>query len=143
MDNKDKRVEICFWCGRPKDSSIDPEKLNAKNTVIPDYTPCDKCIEEFDGGIHVIGVSTDPIVENMPPISKDDKLTLYPTGSMFVGADSFIKDMLLEDNEKEEDNELLQNVLKERVLMIPNELCESIIEEIRRTKGENSDEKDI
>jgi hypothetical protein len=128
------KIERCFWCGKPKSEELTQEtEETLHNSVITNYIPCDRCKKSFGDGIHVIGVTKTPIVKDMFPISKSEKETLYPTGSMFVANDSFIKDMLSEN----EDKELLEDVLKERVLMIPNDLCEEIINSARSQEAEN------
>ena len=69
---------------------------------------------------------------------KDGDNVLYPTGSMFVANDDFIKDML--DGE----DELLANVLKERILLIPNEQCEQIVNDARDAQNQAEEiESDI
>ncbi len=128
-------IERCFWCGRPKDGEIEETEETIKNSVINNYSPCEKCKESFGNGIHVIGVIDKPIVDGMFPISKNDKQTLYPTGSMFVANDDFIKEMLSDEGEKE----LLENVLKERMLMIPNEVCEQIVNDARAAQAEGEE----
>ena len=132
----EERIERCFWCGRPKSGAIEETEETIKNSVITNYQPCDACKKSFADGIHVMGVTTEPIVQGMFPISKDEKNTLYPTGSMFVANEEFIKDMLSDESEKE----LLENVLQDRVLMIPNELCEQIVNDARAAQAENGDE---
>ncbi len=132
----EERIERCFWCGRPKNGEIEETEETIKNSVIANYQPCDACKKSFSDGIHVIGVTTEPIVKGMFPISKDEKNTLYPTGSMFVANEEFIRDMLSDENEKE----LLENVLQDRVLMIPNELCEQIVNDARAAQAESGSE---
>lgn len=132
----EERIERCFWCGKPKSGEIKETEETIKNSVINNYEPCDACKASFGNGIHVIGVTKEPIVKNMFPISKDDKNTLYPTGSMFVASEEFIKDMLSDESEKE----LLEAVLKEKVLMIPNELCEQIVNDVRNAQVESNGE---
>lgn len=132
----EERIERCFWCGRPKNGEIEETEETIKNSVINNYQPCDTCKKSFEGGIHVIGVTKEPIVKGMFPISKDDDNILYPTGSMFVANEEFIKDMLSEEDEKE----LLKNVLKDRVLMIPNEMCEQIVNDARAAQAEHTDD---
>lgn len=131
----EERIERCFWCGKPKSGEIKETEETIKNSVINNYEPCDACKASFGNGIHIIGVTKEPIVKNMFPISKDDKNTLYPTGSMFVANEEFVKDMLSDENEKE----LLESVLKERVLMIPNELCEQIVNDVRNAQAESNE----
>jgi hypothetical protein len=79
-----------------------------------------------------MGVSKEPIVDGMFPITKDNDNVLYPTGSMFISNDEFIKDILSDPSEKE----LLDNVLKERKLLLPNDIVEQIINDIRDVKNE-------
>jgi hypothetical protein len=50
---------------------------------------------------------------------------------MFIANDEFIKDMLSEDSEKE----LLENVLRERIIMIPNDVCEKIVNDAREAQS--------
>ena len=133
MSEEVKRTERCFWCGKPKDGSIIEEtEETLKNSVINNYEPCENCKKAFSHGIHVIGVTKKPIIDGMFPIMKDGDNVLYPTGSMFVANDDFVKDML--DGE----DELLENVLKERILLIPNEQCEQIVKDA--TEAQNSAE---
>lgn len=131
----EERIERCFWCGKPKSGEIKETEETIKNSVINNYEPCDTCKASFGNGIHVIGVTKEPIVKDMFPISKDDKNTLYPTGSMFVANEEFIKEMLSDESEKE----LLEAVLKERVLMIPNELCDQIVNDARNAQAESNE----
>ena len=137
-----QKIERCFWCGRPKDASIIEEtEETLKNSVINNYQPCEKCKESFNGGIHVIGVTKEPIVKNMFPIVKDGENVLYPTGSMFVANEEFIKEMISGDSEDEK--ELLTNVLKERVLLIPNDQCEQIVNDAREAQEAQSNSEYI
>lgn len=131
----EERIERCFWCGKPKSGEIRETEETIKNSVINNYEPCDACKASFGNGIHVIGVTKEPIVKSMFPISKDEKNTLYPTGSMFVANEEFIKEMLSDESEKE----LLDAVLKERVLMIPNELCDQIVNDARNSQAESNE----
>ncbi len=135
---EEKKIEICFWCGNPKEESVSQEELlEAKNNnkiVINNYKPCSKCQEMFKDGIHVIGVVDKPIAKGMFPISKSEEHTLYPTGSMFVASDEFIYDLLSDDAQKE----LRENVLKERVLMMPDEIVTGIVNDAREhNQGED------
>lgn len=134
MSEEVKRIERCFWCGKPKDGSIIEEtEETLHNSVINNYEPCENCKKAFAHGVHVIGVTKQPIVDGMFPIMKDGDNVLYPTGSMFVANDDFIKDML--DGE----DELLANVLKERILLIPNEQCEQIVNDATEAQNQAQD----
>lgn len=127
MDNENV-VERCFWCGHLKDKSITDEDVSNKHlqAVIRDYVPCDACKDVFSHGIHVIGVTDHPIIEGMFPISHDEKAgDLYPTGAMFVANEQFVYGLFTDESEKEQRD----RVLKERVLMLPNEFVENLVRE--------------
>ena len=129
------RIERCFWCGRPKDINIKETDENLdtlKNSIIKNYIPCDRCKEEIADKIHVIGVTEEPIVPNMFPISKDDNMTLYPTGSMFAAGEDMIKDMLSDQQD------LLENVLNEKVLLLPDKDVTDIIHQIIEYEENNN-----
>lgn len=129
---EEETLERCFWCGLPKDKTVSDEQITKMRPVIHDYRPCEACKEKFNGGIHVIGVTDKPIVQGMFPISKSDNGDcLYPTGSMFVATDEFVKDLLPE----EENKELKENVLRERILMLPEEVVSNIVEEARKAQA--------
>lgn len=127
--SEQQRAERCFWCGKLKSHELTEREVLEKKiqSYIGSYEPCDQCKELFKDGIHVVGVTNKPIVEGMFPISTNGDENLYPTGSMFIANDEFITDMLSEDSEKE----LLKNVLKERKLMLRNEVVESIVKQAR------------
>lgn len=136
-----KNVEFCFWCGEPKDKSIKDE-INSDNKksfrpVINNYNPCERCKEIFSNGIHVIGVSKEPVIKTMFPITKtDEDGPLYPTGSMFVADDYFIEELL----DSPDDKELKENVLKERIIMLPDEFVSQMIKEAREQgRGQSLD----
>jgi hypothetical protein len=110
-----------------------------------DYEPCEQCKELFNMGIHIIGVSTEPMVETMFPIVNDENITLYPTGSMFVSSEEWVTNFLTANNQQS----MLDNVLSNRVLMLPDTIVTEIIEdskaeeinvEILDDEKENTDE---
>lgn len=145
-------IPICFWCGKEKNEvallgKIDREDSEAPRRVIMNYDPCDSCQELFAKGIHIIGVSEQPVMQGMFPISKSGGKDLFPTGAMFVAREEWVKQMVSEPDEKE----LLDNVLKERVMLMPSEVVEDIVKEASKVEeipcildeeeeGESSDE---
>lgn len=123
-------IPVCFWCGQEKEEiallgKIDKEDSEAPRKIILNYEPCDKCKEFFNRGIHVIGVTEEPIVETMFPIVDDGKVKLYPTGSMFVAPEDWVKDFLTA-NEKEG---MIEEVLEKKTLLMPDALVSQIIDE--------------
>lgn len=123
-------IPICFWCGKEKNEvallgQINKEDSEAPRRVIMDYEPCEQCKELFSMGIHIIGVSTEPIVETMFPIVNDDNIKLYPTGSMFVSTEEWVTSFLTANNQQS----MLENVLSSRVLMLPDTIVTEIIDD--------------
>ena len=123
-------IPICFWCGKEKNEvallgQINKEDAEAPKRVIMDYEPCEQCKELFSMGIHIIGVSTEPIVETMFPIVNDDNIKLYPTGSMFVSTEEWVTSFLTANNQQS----MLENVLSSRVLMLPDTIVTEIIDD--------------
>ena len=123
-------IPICFWCGKEKNEvallgQINKEDAEAPRRVIMDYEPCEQCKELFSMGIHIIGVSTEPIVETMFPIVNDDNIKLYPTGSMFVSTKEWVTSFLTANNQQS----MLENVLSSRVLMLPDTIVTEIIDD--------------
>lgn len=122
-------IARCFWCGRPKDSSITEEDIQKKHlkNLIQDYVPCDNCKKVFGNGIHVIGVTKKPIIDGMFPINPMERDKLYPTGSMMVVDEDFINQLLFRD----EDKDLKERVLENRMLMLPEETVSDLVDQAR------------
>lgn len=146
------KIDCCFWCGLPKDQSIEFEgawdEKYQKDIVVGSYEPCDRCKELIGDGIHVMGATKDPIVEGMPPIIQDGDVTLYPTGSMFVATEQIIRGLLADDSADEEGKKELDSkieaVLKDRVMFLPEETVVAIIEQIQEErKGEPNNEENV
>ena len=123
-----ERIERCFWCGRPKNGEVLETEETVKKSIIRDYVPCNSCKELIDDKIHVIGVTTEPIVEGMFPIFADEngENCLYPTGSMFVATENFVKELLSDQPER------LELVLEKKLLMFPEDTIVGIIEELNK-----------
>lgn len=117
---------ICFWCGKEKGIAL-MGKLKgdapAPPGVICDYDPCPECEAIFNQGIQVIGVTTEPIMKDMPPIShKDDGTPLYPDTTYFVAREEYAN-QLYPDNP-----EAVESVLRTRRLLMPSEMVRKVIE---------------
>lgn len=126
-------IPQCFWCGKDKNEiplidEMDKENFLAPIRVIMDYEPCDKCKELFSKGIHVIGVSEEPVIKGMFPISEQaNGKKLYPTGTMFVSSEQWIHKLLSEPEEQE----LLKLVLEHRKMLMPEEICAAYVEQAK------------
>ena len=126
-------IPQCFWCGKDKNEvalfgKMNKEDSQASRRVIMDYEPCDKCKELFSKGIHVIGVSEEPVIKGMFPISEQaNGKKLYPTGTMFVSSEQWIHKLLSEPEEQE----LLKLVLEHRKMLMPEEICAAYVEQAK------------
>ena len=110
-------IPLCPYCGEAKNeimlTGLEGEKWAEKNGIpggeMPmhihiagDVEPCDKCKER---GVAVVEV-----------VSDDDKSM---TGNRWLVKDDFIKRLVNDKN-------LLESILKKRVLMIPSEVSKMI-----------------
>ena len=126
-------IPQCFWCGKDKNEiallgKMDKKDSKAPRRIIMDYEPCDNCKELFSKGIHVIGVSQEPIVENMFAITEQpDGTKLYPTGTMFVSSEDWIRRLL----SAPEEQDMLNSVLKHRKLLMPEEICAAYVQQAK------------
>lgn len=122
-------IPICFWCGQEKNEIALLGRLKgdaeAPRHVVIDYEPCDKCKALFNQGIHVIGVTNQPVVPEMFPIVDDGQEKLYPTGSMFVARPEWAE-RFLTANDKQD---MIPNVLKQKTLLLPDDLVNDIVKE--------------
>lgn len=122
-------MPICFWCTKETGKPVKLPEVNGKippKKAILNYEPCEACKEIFCQGIHIIGVVDKPLVETMPPIVKDGEVELYPTGSFFVASESWTEEMLKKNGKAD----MLEDVLKRKVLMMPDEVISKIIAEM-------------
>ena len=125
-----KCMPICFWCTKETGKPVMLPEVNGKKPpakAILNYEPCDSCAEMFGKGIHVIGVVEKAPVETMPPITSNDEVKVYPTGSFFVASVEWVEQMLKANSNQE----MLEEVIKHKVLMMPDEIVQKIIEEAK------------
>ena len=139
-------MRVCFWCGRPFDGS-DKEIKKDDPIFVASYDPCDKCKEEIGDNIHVIGVTPEPIINEIPAIGKNDKdEDLYPTGSMFVAGENFLDMIFTQDKDNKTEEEIEEQkkaILEAKVLMLPEDTVLDIIKTVRESRGEESNEENI
>lgn len=121
-------MPICFWCTKETGKPVMLPEVNGKKPparAILNYEPCEACKEMFSKGIHIIGVVDKPFAETMPPIVCEEEMKLYPTGSFFVASPEWTEQMLKANNNQR----MVENVLKHRVLMMPDEIVQGIVKE--------------
>ena len=120
-------VEMCFWCMRPLDKSIQFDK--EKDTAIfTSYKPCHECRELFSHGYQIIGVQNEQMMNGQIPITRDkNNNPLYPNGQMFLAPEEWVRAFLSEDKDKP----MLEEVLKHKVMLLPREVIASIIADIQ------------
>lgn len=76
---------VCLFCGKGKDNSPIIKVRDMKNIpqrVVVDYEPCAECKKEWDKGVPIIEVTTEPTHKGQPPISAG--ANVYPTGRFMV-----------------------------------------------------------
>lgn len=125
---KHECMPICFWCTKETGKPVQLSEVNGikpPTKAILNYEPCDACKEMFGKGIHIIGVVDEPLTETMPPIVNDGEVKLYPTGAFFVASPEWTEQMLKANNNQQ----MIEHVLKQRVLMMPDEIVQNIIRE--------------
>lgn len=127
---------MCFWCGGDKNEIALLGRMNREDDEAPrkifhDYEPCDKCKELFSHGVHIIGVSETPLIENMPPISVQNNTEYYPTGVFTVASDDYIIRVL--------DSESAQQVLKARKMLMDSDMLKGLLDEYK-LKEESTNE---
>lgn len=118
------KVETCFWCLQPFDKKIKFDK--AKDTMeFSGYLLCEDCKKMLGNNIHVIGVDQKQIINKQPALffGKNGE-SYYPTGSMFIATDEWVKDFLHGNDA----DGLSEKILKNRVFTIPQELMDVLIE---------------
>ena len=130
-------IPVCFWCGQDKNEvallgKIDKEDSAAPYRIVMDYEPCEKCKELFNKGIHVIGVSEQPLTDGMFPIIQDDTVTLYPTGSMFVATENWAERFLTANGQPD----MIADVLEKKVLVMPDAIVSEIVKESKAQEME-------
>ena len=123
-------IPVCFWCGKDKEEialmgKIDKEDSEAPRRLIINYEPCDKCKELFDKGVQVIGASNHPLTPTMFPIVNDGNVKLYPTGTMFVAPEQWIREFLTANHQEG----MIDSVLKKKVLIMPDSIVSEIVKE--------------
>ncbi len=82
-------IPVCAFCGKEKGEIAlmghigdgrKGEDFEAPRNIILDYEPCDECKAQWEQGVAIIEVSTVPLADGQPPISKG----AYPTGRVAV-----------------------------------------------------------
>lgn len=127
MRRKDEVMDIdtCFWCLKPLNENDKLQKGDRQ--IFRSYTPCKRCEEIRKHGITVMGTVTECPMEGMPSIMETDDLVLFPTGSWFLATEEQIRALLCEEEEKEQ----LEAVLKEKVLLMPEDHVQAIIDKMK------------
>ena len=91
-------IPVCAWCGEPKNEIALMGRIKTKTIgedpkapmhCVLDYTPCDKCAEQWSMGVAVLEATTRRPEPYRPPMKQDKGVDIYPTMRMVVlNADS-------------------------------------------------------
>lgn len=129
----------CFWCGEDMGVTIDRRvkrgrpPIDAPKRFIAGYDPCDKCKKIFDKGIHVIGVTPDPVYENQEPMGMDGKTPMYPNGTWFMASEEWVTHFLADDQEA------IDKVIEARKLLVPYEIVEKVVGAIKQEEAQDNE----
>ena len=88
-------IPLCFWCGKEKNEVVLLGKLPGdaeapmKTWLNGDYEPCDECKAQWEKGVVVIEVSSDPVIENQVAFREN----VYPTGRVIEFSDNGVRSM--------------------------------------------------
>ena len=82
----------CFFCGESKGIALlgqigdlrKGEDIEAPRECVMDYEPCEKCQENMNKGVALIGVTDIQPVDNRPAMTVQDGHKVYPLGSYCV-----------------------------------------------------------
>ena len=121
------KIKTCFWCLKPFDKKINFDK--EKDTMeFSSYELCEECKKILGSNIHVIGVTSQQMLKSQPALffGKHGE-SYYPTGSMFVATDEWVKDFLCGNGS----DELTDTIIKNRVFTIPQELMDVLVEKFK------------
>lgn len=93
----------CVFCGEPKGVALCGRlkgDAEAPKYMIADYEPCETCKSNWSKGVALIRTATKPPQKGMPPIQKDEKGYVYPTGGYMVATQEAVKRIFEIDVEK-------------------------------------------
>lgn len=127
----------CFWCGGEMGVAIDrrikkgPSRMDPPKHYIADYTPCDKCKEMFDKGIHVVGVTETPIMPDQEALGQDETgRPMYPDGTWFMASEEWATRFLADDQEA------LNSCLEKRRILVPSEFVNAVVSRFKNEEAQ-------
>lgn len=110
-------IPTCFFCGEDKNEIAmlgkmgkGKEDVQAPMHMVLDYTPCDKCREQFSRGFLLVETTENPS-DNRPPISD----THYPTGKYVVLKSESANRIFERDDIKDGDRALIDEQVFNRM----------------------------
>lgn len=128
----------CFWCGEDIGIALMGKlkgDAEAPRSIIQSYEPCDKCKEYFKQGILVAGISSKPVIDNLPPISHNNAgEPCYLDSSHVVMTEQGISHIL-------DDQALIDAAIKQRVLLAPSKLVCKIVQDVSKLQEEEQNEQ--
>ena len=147
-------IPLCFWCGKEKNeialmgrmskkkttrtawgtdtTTVEESDIEAPRNAILDYEPCDACKEHMSRGITLLATSTTPVLENMPPVGKDEHGNpVYPHPWYIVITEDATRRLFTPD--------AAENIIAHRKGYVPIELLQHLT---RNAEPEGDDEND-
>lgn len=119
-------LTMCVFCHEAKGIALLgrlPNDAEAPRQIITDYEPCDKCQEQMNQGITMVGTLSSPLAKDMPPIGKDENGDdLYIGTTWLVVSEDYIK-RIIEWPKSEE-------ILKAKRVLVPDDMAKELINSI-------------
>lgn len=93
-------IPVCFFCGEDKNEiallgrirerdkhtgrAVRGSDIEAPRRMVLDYCPCDKCQENMNKGVTLMGVTATQPSDGRQPLTAQGGASVYPTGSWCV-----------------------------------------------------------
>lgn len=127
----------CFWCGQDKGVALLGKlkgDAEAPREMCLDYDFCDNCVERIGEGIALLEVSTEPVTEGQPAISKHGPAQLYPTGSWVAVTEEAIRRMFTEEQ--------ADNIIQHRRALVEVGFVDKLMSDVEEAEAEGQDEEE-
>ena len=118
-------MAVCFFCGEHTGEIALLGKIGRNDTEAPreaviSYEPCKACKDNMSKGITLIGVK-DQLFDRPPIASTENGRDVYPTGSMAVVTEDFVRRFFIEP--------AASDLIKNRKGLLPEEVVQHIIDQ--------------
>lgn len=99
--------DVCFWCSNTITIKVIEYGGIPPDRSISSYEPCRVCEKTWNKGIAIVCVTTEPEIENQPPIVEEayfedlrKPVNLYPTKQLVVMTDEGVVELFEDEYAK-------------------------------------------